>query len=739
MISKLKNISIIFLSILILIITYLTFVGFNTDKFNNFFSSKIQNENPEISLKFKKIKFYLEPLKLNFKIQTLSPNLSIKNYNVEIQEIYATISLISFFQNQNSLDKINIRTDDIKITNLIKILRIYRNNFQTIILDKVVKNGEIKLNIDLELDKKGKLRENFNIQGNVKKFEISYLNKVSKISTDFDFVYFNNKTSISNGTIIYEGVKFFTDFIKISKDNNNLFLVEGNLKTNNAEINTKLISEKILGNSQYIESKKINVDSSSEISFNINRKAKITNFSITSTSKIKNIKLLLDQKIIKKIFKSSDKIEFVNQVLEINAKFKNFSRPNDGNISINGSGKFFINSVADDINYTYKKGKNGHNIELLAKLDNNEFYLDQLNFKKKKKQNSLLEIKFKINKDKSILFNKIILKNDNNVFNLSNLNFSSKLKIKSLEKINFNFKNTNGKLNYISVIKNNNSYIISGESFDGSELINNIVNGNKNKNYLSNLNSIIRINLKKFYIDNENYLINVNGNFNITKNKISSLNLKSSFLNGEELILQKKTNDQNEQIINMYTKYPKPLLKRYKFVKGFEGGIFDFQSIKKNDVSHSLLIIDNFKVKEVPVLAKILTLASLQGIADLLTGEGIRFTDFEMSFKSEDNKMIISEIYAIGPAISLMLDGYVEKNKFTSLKGTLVPATTINRTISSIPLLGDILVGKKVGEGVFGVSFKVKGSPKNLKTTVNPIKTLTPRFITRTLEKIKKN
>ena len=78
-------------------------------------------------------------------------------------------------------------------------------------------------------------------------------------------------------------------------------------------------------------------------------------------------------------------------------------------------------------------------------------------------------------------------------------------------------------------------------------------------------------------------------------------------------------------------------------------------------------------------------------------------------------------------------------NDIISLRGTLVPATTINRSIASIPLIGDLLVGKKVGEGVFGVSFKVKGPPKKLETTVNPIKTLTPRFITRTLEKIKKN
>ena len=83
--------------------------------------------------------------------------------------------------------------------------------------------------------------------------------------------------------------------------------------------------------------------------------------------------------------------------------------------------------------------------------------------------------------------------------------------------------------------------------------------------------------------------------------------------------------------------------------------------------------------------------------------------------------------------------GYVEKkNGLVSLRGTLVPAKTLNNLISKIPVVGDILIGKKVGEGVFGISFKVKGLPNDLKTTVNPIKTLTPRFITRALENSKR-
>ena len=173
---------------------------------------------------------------------------------------------------------------------------------------------------------------------------------------------------------------------------------------------------------------------------------------------------------------------------------------------------------------------------------------------------------------------------------------------------------------------------------------------------------------------------------------------------------------------------------------------YDVELISDIRGSKYLENINNFKINIIPssplknknILTKILSLASLQGIADLVSGEGIRFNEFEMNFENKKSLISINEIYAIGPAISILMEGYVEKNKLVSLRGTLVPATTINKAIGAIPLLGEILVGKKAGEGVFGVSFKIKGYPKDLKTTVNPIKTLTPRFITRTLEKLKK-
>ena len=200
------------------------------------------------------------------------------------------------------------------------------------------------------------------------------------------------------------------------------------------------------------------------------------------------------------------------------------------------------------------------------------------------------------------------------------------------------------------------------------------------------------------------------------------------------------TGDGKTKVIQLFSDRAEPFISSYKFIKGFKGGKLEYESTYDDQASNSNLKISNFKVSKVPALTQLLTLASLQGIADTLTGEGIRFSELEMDFnskKTEKNVINIEEFYAIGPAISLLMEGYVVKKELVSLKGTLVPARTVNKVIGWIPVVGKILIGSKIGEGVFGVSFKMKGPPNDIKTTVNPIKTLTPRFVTRTLEKMK--
>ena len=98
----------------------------------------------------------------------------------------------------------------------------------------------------------------------------------------------------------------------------------------------------------------------------------------------------------------------------------------------------------------------------------------------------------------------------------------------------------------------------------------------------------------------------------------------------------------------------------------------------------------------------------------------------------------LTEIIALGPSMSVLIEGYQDKSGLTSLRGTLVPAKTLNKLISKIPVIGNIVIPKEVGEGLFGISFKMKGPKGKIKTTINPIRTLTPRFLQKIFDRNRK-
>ena len=127
----------------------------------------------------------------------------------------------------------------------------------------------------------------------------------------------------------------------------------------------------------------------------------------------------------------------------------------------------------------------------------------------------------------------------------------------------------------------------------------------------------------------------------------------------------------------------------------------------------------------------------MKGLADLAEGDCLSFDILEIDMEKNENSLRLNEILALGPSMSVLMEGYQEESGLISLRGTLVPAKTLNKMISKIPLIGDIVIPKEVGEGLFGVSFKMKGTKGKIKTTINPIKTLTPRFIQKILDRNK--
>ena len=734
MIKKIIKSLLLIVLLLILIVAYLSFFGIETNKFNNKIKTEIYKINRNINLELNTVKFLFDPINLSFYVKTLEPEIRVKTKKLKLELIKTNISLQSFIKNEFLIKNLQLSTKAIKLNDIVKLIRSFENSVELFILDQVIKEGFLVGDININFDSNGNIKNDYRIKGFIKNAKLEILKDYSIENLNLLFNIRRDEFLLKNIVTKFNQIKLTSPSVLI-KEKKNAFHIKGTILTKQKNIDNNLLNKLFKDSFKQLDVENINLKSSNNFTFNINKKFKISNFNLKSKINLNNLDYKNDLLKIKDYLPNFKKlISLKDHRITINYNMNQFS--------INGEGKILIGDKLDFLNYKIKKKQNEYVFDTNIYLIKNSLLVDFLNYKKEENTKSLISLNgvYKINK--KIRFNKITLEENNNKFLIKNLNLDKKLKFVNLELLDFDYKNNNKIKNKFNKKKNKNNYEVTGKSFDATKLIDKLLSGGNNENISSifnDLNSNIDIKINKTYLDSVTFVNNLNGNLYFKDNEIYKLNLDSVFPNNKKLTISMSTNAKEEKITTLYSSYPLPIIKKYKFIKGFEDGILDFYSIKKNNVSNSVLKIDNFKVQEVPILAKLLTLASLQGIADLLTGEGIRFTDFEMKFSNNKELMTIDEMYATGPAISLLMDGYIETKKLISLRGTLVPATTINRTIASIPLIGKILVGKKTGEGVFGVSFKVKGSPKDLKTTVNPVKTLTPRFITRTLEKIKKN
>ena len=798
----------VIISILSLLIVYLSIFGLETDRFNSLIKNKINKFDKNIEVELKKIRLTLNPLNLEVNAKTISPNVFYKKKIIKLEYIQTQISLISLIKNQIVSSKLKISTKSISLKDLIAFARVVSKKSELFILETAIKNGQVVVDVELNFDETGKIKNDYEIKAILKDGKLKLLNNFNFEKINF-LLNINNKIfDLKSVNFVKNNSKFSSENIKITKDKKDFF-IEGNIKNEDTILNNELL--KFLNID--FQSKgffNTNFNSNSRFSFSIDKKFKVTNLVLDSNiqvneseykipnflnnySEIKNDKIKLKNHKIKynitnnklkingsgkiKIQKNFDDVKYnidfkdedfiLNSQLKVSElklssqeylkKFtpnlKDITTLKDQTIDINfnkkellvkGKGKIKFSNEFEDIVFRVSKIKNKFDFNTQLNLNETLLKIDFLNFEKNPKLKSQIKILGSYDaKDLLYFKNLSIIDNDNKLI-IKNIFLDQDNLIEKLDEANLEFfDNQNRKNNIILKKVKENEYQITGLSFNAEKLIDNLLTSKKDKDSKFFKNDFkLNLDLNEVYLDSVNIINNLKGKLDIKNNEIYAANIFGDFDNENNLKFTINTNNSGEKITTLFSSRAKPLVNRYKFIKGFEDsdeGYLDFYSLKKNGVSNSKLIIDNFKVKEIPVLAKLLALASLQGIADLLTGEGIRFSDFEMNFTNKNKLMTIQELYAIGPAISILIEGYIQEDNIISLRGTLVPATTINRSIASIPLLGDLLIGKKVGEGVFGVSFKVKGPPKKLQTTVNPIKTLTPRFITRTLEKIKKD
>ena len=718
-----------FFSILFIIIFILSSTGYETEKFNKIISNKVNKIDNNISLQLEKIKFKFDLKNLGLFLETQNPKLVYHDVNLPIKDVKLYVDLFSLIKSKPKIEKANISLKQIDINKLKKIIiKTKPSSFNSFITNQV-KNGKLTSNIEVYFDNNQKIN-NFITKGKVKEVEAVIKNNLILQNTSFNF--FADKSDI---------------LIKdIKSKMNGLLIKEGNLRidrnkevTINSDFLTEIdINKKNINNySSYLKNYKL-INQDIVLKANLNHSLnivfddtyKVIDYTYKSNGKILNANFKLQESLKSSFLENNiDKLKTKDSDLDVR-----FSSDKKNYIKVLGLYKL------NDLNYQSFDLKNsildkGLNVDLNFEFSK-KIKIDLINYQKKKNIISKISSNFNLIDD-LIYFKKIEYKENKNLILIEDLEIQ-KENIISLKKIKVKTFSEN-KINNDFAINYQKKIKINGKTYDATNL-NKILNQNLKNNILKKINKEIDIDFENIQTSLSKKLKNFKLIGTINKGEFVKISSKGDFGNNKYLDISLKSNkNNNKKYLEIYSDLPQAILSEYSFFKGLSEGKLMFSSVIEEDLTNSKLVINQFKIIDAPGVVKLLSLADFGGLADLAAGDGLSFEKLEIKMSTNKKFLKLEELYAVGPSISVLMEGYKEDGGLISLKGTLIPAKNLNKILSKIPVIGNIIIPQEIGEGLFGVSFKMKGQPGKIRTTINPIKTLTPRFITKALEKSKKS
>ncbi|MCI5054171.1 MAG: hypothetical protein MRY23_05080 [Pelagibacteraceae bacterium] len=740
------------LSALIFII-FITLVvlsyGISTDKFNNKIITQIEKRIPNLKANFKEANISLDIFTLGLKIKINKPEILVNKQSINLKSFTIFSDLKSSFEEKYLLQKIEVDFDDNKILNLKKISLIKKVPVldQTKFLDGIAKGNLI-------IDQFQKQKVSTTFTGELKNVSIDIYEDipfVKDLTGNIDFE--NNKIVLSNIIGVFGTFGIKSDEVSYSIDNRELrgnIKIDGQLKSslNLNKISTSLLNlnlEKIkdIGGQLTLNS---NLDIQLDNNFKVIKDKTQFNINTTNLNFKYSDPYEFDFKNINSLIKFDRKGQLVaNGDFVLNNKKNNFavnrkSSKDFFDIKLNGEinlkETFFKKNdflIKDDLNYNIKtklKDFKKFNIETSLDLSNSEVDLSLFNYTKNKGVNSKLNFVFYKN-NKNIKISKLNFVSKNDRINIQSIYLDEKFNLKDFDNIKINL----GDNNKLRVTKNKRNYLIKGEKLDLRRVLNQRER-NKDIEFNSMIDGSLKVDLKKIFLPSAS-LINYKNTSLVKRGTITKLN---SFANFDDLTTfshEVKNNKAGNKELIIRSDKAKPFLSNYEFLKGLDKGTLDIRrETLSKDFSVTEIKINDFYLKEMPILTNILSIASLTGALDILEGKGIFFKEAYLKYELRNNELKIIECYGTGPSLGFIIEGRVGADNFTSLSGSLAPANTINNIVRGIPIIGKVLTGKK-GDGIFGASFKIKGT-KELKTEVNPIRTITPRFVQRFLAVFKK-
>ena len=159
-----KIISLIIFLIFVILL-YLSFIGVETKRFNSLINEKLNGFNQKINSNINFVKIHFNFKTFSFDIKSKEPEIFLDDKKIIFKEIKTNISLTSFLDGDFLISNIEFSTKKININELLQVIREVKYNPEFVLLNNFIKKGEIIINAKIRLNKQGKIKNDYLING----------------------------------------------------------------------------------------------------------------------------------------------------------------------------------------------------------------------------------------------------------------------------------------------------------------------------------------------------------------------------------------------------------------------------------------------------------------------------------------------------------------------------------------------------------------------------------------------
>ena len=239
----------------------------------------------------------------------------------------------------------------------------------------------------------------------------------------------------------------------------------------------------------------------------------------------------------------------------------------------------------------------------------------------------------------------------------------------------------------------------------------------------------VTVNLKKVLMERGEHIFDVRGFLEVLDGVVTRAALTGRMASGQPVTLDIVPAAAGQRRLRIVSKDAGAVLRASGLYSKIFGGRMEFSALlarpEEGGVRRGLLVIRRFAVRNEGKLATI----ERNGRKSRKRGgprRGFRFKKLVLPFSTDRNFIRIGNALVKGTEIGATANGLIRKTDGAmDIGGTIIPAYGVNAAIGQVPLLGDLLTGGR-GQGVFGMTYALRGTLKKPKFIVNPLSAIAP-------------